>query len=53
MAPARENPDLLLAYAGARHEPTRESAIDFLKAVSGEDFGVDVGAWRAWVEREM
>ena len=45
----RENPDLLLAYAGAQHEPTRESAIAFLRAVSGADHGTDVEAWRAWV----
>ena len=47
----RENPDLLLAFAGAQHEPTRESAIAFLRAVSGEDYGVDVEAWRVWARR--
>lgn len=45
----RETPDLLLAHAGAEHERTREPAIAFLRAVSGEDFGSDVEAWRAWV----
>lgn len=45
----RENPDLLLAYVGAEHDVTREPAMDFLRAVSGEDFGTDVEAWRAWV----
>ncbi len=45
----RETPDLLLAHAGAEHERTREPAIAFLRAVSGEDFGTDVEAWRAWV----
>lgn len=44
----RETPDLLLAHAGAEHERTREPAIAFLRAVSGEDFGTDVEAWRAW-----
>ena len=45
----RESPDLLLAYAGAEHESTRSSALAFLRAVSGEDHGTDVEAWRAWV----
>jgi len=45
----REHPDLLLAHVGAEHEMTREPAVDFLKAISGEDFGTDVEAWRAWV----
>ena len=45
----RENPDLLLAYAGAEHEQTRGPALTLLKKVSGEDFGTDVEAWRAWV----
>ena len=46
----REAPDFLLAHAGAAHEHTRKSAIAFLQAVSGEDFGTDVEAWRAWVD---
>lgn len=46
----RENPDLLLAYAGAEHVPTRVPALGLLRAVSGEDFGTDVDAWRAWIE---
>ncbi len=41
----RERPSLLLAYVGAEHEGTREPAIAFLKAVSGEDFGADLDAW--------
>ncbi|MDE2980897.1 MAG: hypothetical protein OXU74_06845 [Gemmatimonadota bacterium] len=44
----RENPDLLLAHVGAEHDVTREPAVDFLRAVSGEDFGTDVEAWMAW-----
>jgi len=48
---ARENPDLLLAYAGAEHGPTRIPALNFLRAISGEDFGTDVDAWRAWIRR--
>ena len=45
----RGAPDLLLAYAGAEHEVTRESAIDFLKTVSGEDFGANPEAWSEWL----
>ncbi|MDE2763335.1 MAG: 6-bladed beta-propeller [Gemmatimonadota bacterium] len=45
----RESPDLLLAHAGAAHEPTREPAVAFLRTVSGEDHGADIEAWRAWV----
>ena len=46
----RENPDLLLAHAGAEHERTRGSALTFLRVVSGEDFGTDLEAWTAWVK---
>ena len=49
----REEPDLLLAYAGAEHEGTREPALAFLSAVSGADFGTDVEAWRGWIEGEQ
>ena len=45
----RESPDLVLAHVGARHEGTREPAVAFLRAVSGEDYGVDVEAWKAWI----
>jgi len=45
----REAPDLLLAHVGAEHETTRESAIDLLKTVSGEDFGADPEAWSEWL----
>ena len=31
---ARESPDLLLAYAGAEHEPTRIPAVNFLRAMN-------------------
>ena len=47
----RSAPDLLLAYVGAEHEGTRESAIDFLKLVSGEDFGANPEAWSEWLSR--
>ena len=46
---AHENPDLLLAYAGAEHGPSRIPALNFLKAMSGEDFGTDLDAWRSWI----
>lgn len=45
----RESPELLLAHVGAAHETAREPALDFLKALSGEDFGADVEAWTAWI----
>lgn len=45
----RDNPDLLLAHVGADHEYTREPALAFLRAISGEDRGTDVEAWTAWV----
>ena len=47
----RDRPSLLLAYVGAEHEGTREPAIAFLKAVSGEDFGADLDAWTEWINR--
>lgn len=49
----RESPEFLLAHAGAEHERTREPALAFLQAVSGEDFGTDVEAWRAWIDGEQ
>ena len=45
----RESPDLLLAHAGAEHRPHRLPALRFLQAMSGEDFGTDLDAWRAWI----
>ena len=49
----REAPDLLLAHVGARHEITRQPAIDLLKAVSGEDFGADREAWAEWLDSPL
>lgn len=49
----REGPDYLLAYACAEHAYTRRPALAFLQAVSGEDFGTDVEAWRAWIDGEQ
>ena len=49
----REAPDLLLAHVGAQHESTRESAIDLLRAVSGEDFGADSEAWAEWLDGSL
>lgn len=48
----RENPDLLLAHVGVEHEYVRRPALAFLRAISGEDHGADVGAWTAWVNRQ-
>jgi hypothetical protein len=45
----RGAPDLLLGYVGAEHEGTRETAIEFLKFVSGEDFGANPEAWSEWM----
>ena len=47
----REAPDLLLAYAGAEHEVTREPAIDLLEIVSGENLGANPEAWSEWLKR--
>lgn len=49
----REAPDLLLAHVDAEHQSTRESAIDLLKAVSGEDFGADREAWSEWLDGSL
>jgi hypothetical protein len=40
---------MVLAHLGAEHPQMRESAHQFLTAVSGQDFGYDVARWRAWV----
>ena len=46
----QKRPDLLLAYAGAEHEKSRATALSFLNAISVEDFGRDIEAWREWIE---
>lgn len=51
----QERPKLLLGFAGAEHDKTRDVAITFLQAISDEDFEQDVGAWKEWIgvyERE-
>ena len=51
----QERPRLLLGFAGAEHDKTRDVAITFLQAISGEDFEQDVRAWKEWIgekERE-
>ena len=50
LALVQEAPDLLLAYAGVKHEKFGKPAQDFLVAVSGEDFGRDVEAWAEWIK---
>ena len=45
----QERPKLLLGFAGAEHEKTRQVALTFLKSISDEDFEQDVEAWREWI----
>ena len=45
-----DEPDLLLAFAGAEHEEFSKPAQDFLRTISGEDFGNDIKAWTEWVK---
>ena len=45
----RAAPELPLAYVGAEHEETRQTAIDLFRTVSGEDFGADPDAWSEWL----
>lgn len=48
---ARELGDTLLVMAAMKQPNNRDPAIDILKAISGEDHGTDVAAWRAWLDR--
>jgi hypothetical protein len=48
---AREVGDVLLAMAAMKQPNNRDPAIDVLKAISGEDHGTDVAAWRVWLDR--
>lgn len=48
---ARQKPELLLAHAGAEHEKFRKASLDFLRMVSGEDFGSDIDAWHTWIHQ--
>lgn len=41
--------DLVLAHVGVAHEGTRETAMDLLTMVSGEDLGADPDAWSEWL----
>ncbi|MBZ4417697.1 HEAT repeat domain-containing protein [Myxococcus sp. RHSTA-1-4] len=45
--------ELLPQMAGAGQRVDYEPAQRILKALSGEDFGSDVAAWRAWVDDEL
>lgn len=45
----KEQPRLLLAFAGAEHEKTRTPAQVFLKTISGEETEQSVDAWKAWL----
>jgi hypothetical protein len=48
---ARELGDELLAMVAMQQPNNRDPAIDILKAISDEDHGTDVAAWRAWLDR--
>lgn len=39
----------VVMFAGASHPRFRDPAQNFLKAVSGKDFGGDVKQWQAWI----
>jgi hypothetical protein len=39
----------LLDFLGAQHPWPRQSAYQLLVALSGRDFGYDVGRWRQWI----
>jgi hypothetical protein len=47
----REVGDILVAMAAMKQPNNRDPALDILKALSGEDHGTDVTAWRAWLGR--
>ncbi|MBJ6762776.1 hypothetical protein JGU66_18585 [Myxococcaceae bacterium JPH2] len=49
----RETGDLLLEMAGTKQLVERKPALDVLRALSRQDFGDDVPAWRAWVESTL
>ncbi|MDQ6768971.1 MAG: hypothetical protein M3Z54_03175 [Gemmatimonadota bacterium] len=45
----RDGGRILLAYAGAEHRYTRQTAHNLLAALKGQDFGSDVARWRDWI----
>lgn len=45
----QQRPNLLLGYAAAEHEKTRQVALTFLQSISDEDFKQDVEAWEDWI----
>jgi hypothetical protein len=49
---AREVGELLVVMADMKQPNNRDPAIDILKAISGEDHGTDIAAWRAWLGRQ-
>jgi hypothetical protein len=40
---------MLLAYASSQSTDYRDEALTLLRALSGKDFGTDVGKWQSWV----
>jgi hypothetical protein len=47
---AREVGDTLLAMAAMQQPNNRDPALKILKAISDEDHGTDVAAWRTWLD---
>jgi hypothetical protein len=46
----KENSQLLLAHLGANYKPDAEVARNFLKHLSGKDFGFEVDKWDRWIK---
>jgi hypothetical protein len=42
--------DVLLEMAGMSQPNNREPALQILRALSGQDYGADVQAWRRWID---
>jgi hypothetical protein len=45
----KDGAHMLLAFASAKHPSYNQPAFRLLRLLSGQDFGSDVGRWRAWV----
>jgi hypothetical protein len=52
LAPAllRGNAHLVLGYMGSSGSPERETVHRFLARIRGQDLGMSVAPWRAWIE---
>jgi len=40
---------LVIAYLNAHHQDEKEAARQFLRQLSGRDFGYDSERWKAWI----